>query len=71
LPERAKVPLLFESGEPNESVPVNRLPLLQRAVTVVTNEPNGALLIIVGLGGLKLNVRYGVGAADVNSTSTK
>jgi hypothetical protein len=36
---------------------VNGLPSLQLAVMVATTEPNGTLLLMLGLGGLKLRVR--------------
>ena len=57
LSKSAKVPLSLEYGWSKESVPVKGLPSLHVAVIVATNDPSGALLEMLGLGGSQLNIR--------------
>lgn len=57
FPEMENLPLLLEFGGPKFSVPANGLPSLQLGVMVATTVPAGALLVMLGLAGLKLSVR--------------
>jgi hypothetical protein len=65
----AKTPPALKFGAPNDSLPVNGDPSLHVALSFATTVPSGAVLGIVGLGGLLViprNVPVGTYA-----TSTK